>query len=149
MQYLILRTFCDDKDAQVPDIYVLELNPKVVRLLNRYVEFVKGLFQTPDADHRSAYSHIASVDFEWREGYWLISGEENGGFDPEVYFQVIDADPMAIVGEEMRGARISVSHDGTIIFKGFVYDPLRVVRTCSPEVNAYIFNIAVLRKAME
>jgi hypothetical protein len=145
MKYLILRTFCDDRNAETPDNFILPLTPAVMHQLDVCTEMVKKIIvDTGFFPHPS----ITALEFNWNQGYWLITGTENGGFDPEVYFQVIDADPMAIVGEEIMGARMVVSNNGFITFKA-LHDETRSWVRSAPETTSYIFNIAVLRKAME
>jgi hypothetical protein len=144
MKYLIMGTFCDAPNLKVPNLYILGLSPQVMRQFDTCINVVKSVVE---ATGYFPHPGVVSIDFNWNPGYWLIS--DDPGLDNGEYFRVIDADPMAIVGEEMRGARMTVSQEGFIMFRGFVDRPLTHVYTVPPEVNAYIFNIAVLRKAME
>src|SRR5687767_13015966 len=109
-KYLVLRTFCDDRAAAVPNIFVQELNGRVLHQLDLCTAIVKRFAaDTGFLPHPG----VVSVDFNWNQGYWLNTGGDPG-FNTDEYFQVIEADPMAIVGEEMLGARMTVSSEGFI-----------------------------------
>jgi hypothetical protein len=143
-KYLVLRTFCDNQNVRFPNLYVLELKTITLHQFDLCTDIVKRVVSdTGFLPHPG----VVSVDFNWRQGYWLNAGEDTG-FDLNEYFRVIDADPMNVVGEDMLGARMTVSAEGFIAFQGWVEYPRVTVHTCPAAVNAYIFNIAVLRRML-
>jgi hypothetical protein len=100
-KFLIVQVEKEDKEAETPDLYALELSEHIVtHLKNCATTLRKACGSSVMLDR----PQLLNIDFAWLHGHWMTTGDPTMGgvLSEEKPAGIFDLDLMAIVGDDMN-----------------------------------------------
>ena len=112
MKYLLATTQCDDKHAEIPDLYVLPMSKDLVGVFSRTVNTARNIATTR--------RNFKAMEFEFTKGYWLCIKDAEWiekALGENVSAVIELENIVAMVGEAVIAERLIIEVDGDVSFR--------------------------------